>query len=204
MQEKTIYNYLCPMIAIDNTLNSDDLHKICFVCDLTKCKGACCVEGDAGAPLEEHEISELEDALDYIIPFMRPDGVKAVEQTGVFDFDSFGHYVTPLINDAECAFVIFSEDGTAACAIEKAWEAGKSTFRKPVSCHLYPIRISKYKDFDAVNYHEWHICRPALEHGKKLNVPVYVFLKDSLIRKYGEKWYENLRVGILAKSGGKK
>ncbi|MBW6491652.1 MAG: DUF3109 family protein [Lentimicrobium sp.] len=192
------------MIAIDNTLNSDDLHKVCFVCDLSNCKGACCVEGDAGAPLEEHEISELEDNLDYIKPFMRPDGVKAVEQMGVFDFDSFGHYVTPLINGAECVFVVFDDEGIAACAIEKAWEAGKSDFRKPVSCHLYPVRISKYNDFDAVNYHEWHICRPAQEHGKKLNVPVYVFLKDSLIRKYGEKWYNKLTKSIAEKTSKKK
>ncbi|PKP45332.1 MAG: DUF3109 domain-containing protein [Bacteroidetes bacterium HGW-Bacteroidetes-11] len=191
------------MIAIDNTLNSDDLHKVCFVCDLKKCKGACCVEGDAGAPLEEHEISELEDNLDRIKPFMRPDGIRAVEQMGVFDFDAHGHYVTPLINGAECAFVVFDDEGIAACAIEKAWEAGASHFRKPVSCHLYPVRISKYNDFDAVNYHEWHICRPALEFGKKLNVPMYVFLKDSLIRKYGEKWYKDLTVSIVAKTGRK-
>jgi len=180
------------MIAIDNTINSDDLAKVCFVCDLLKCKGACCVEGDAGAPLEEEEISELDDALDYIKPFMRQDGIDAVEKMGVFDFDSGGHYVTPLINGAECVFVVFTEDGTAACAIEKAWEAGKSRFRKPVSCHLYPVRISRYTDFDAVNYHQWNICQHALELGKKLNVPMYIFLKVALIRKYGEKWYKKL------------
>ncbi|KAF0198189.1 MAG: hypothetical protein FD166_1540 [Bacteroidetes bacterium] len=184
------------MIAIDDTINSDDLGKVCFVCNLGICKGACCVEGDAGAPLDEQEISELEDNLDYIKPFMNQAGIDVIEQTGVFDYDSYGHYVTPLVNGIECAFVVFNEEGIAGCAIEQAWEAGKSKFRKPVSCHLYPVRISRYNDFDAVNYHQWHICRPALELGKKLNVPLYVFLKDSLIRKYGEKWYEKLRRSI--------
>jgi len=194
------------MITIDNTNNSDDLANVCFVCDLAKCKGACCVEGDAGAPLEEYEISELEDALDYVKPFMRQEGIDAVEQSGVFDYDAGGNYVTPLINGAECVFVVFTEDGTAACAIEKSWEAGKSKFRKPVSCHLYPIRISHYKDFDAVNYHQWHICKPALEYGKKLNIPVYVFLKVPLIRKYGEKWYAALceRIAEHTKSASRK
>jgi hypothetical protein len=184
------------MIAIDDTINSDDLGKVCFVCNLGICKGACCVEGDAGAPLDEQEISELEDNLGYIRPFMNQAGIEVIEQTGVFDYDSYGHYVTPLVNGIECAFVVFNEEGIAGCAIEQAWEAGKSKFRKPVSCHLYPVRISRYNDFDAVNYHQWHICRPALELGKKLNVPLYVFLKDSLIRKYGEKWYEKLRRSI--------
>ena len=132
------------MIALDNTLCSDDLHKVCFVCDLQKCKGACCVEGDAGAPLDESEIAELEDNLDYIKPFMRPDGIREVEKNGVFDYDSSGQLVTPLVNGAECVFVDFDESGIAGCAIEKAWEAGASSFRKPVSCHLYPIRIGKY------------------------------------------------------------
>lgn len=191
------------MIAIDTTLNSDDLANVCFVCDLQRCKGACCVEGDAGAPLEEQEISELEDNIDYIRPFMRPEGIEIVEDLGVFDYDAHGHYVTPLINGAECAFVVFSDDGIAACAIEKAWEAGKSSFRKPVSCHLYPVRISKYNDFDAVNYHQWHVCQPALELGKRLNVPVYKFLRDSLIRKYGEQWYAKL-CGAIEKQNSKK
>jgi len=180
------------MIAIDNTLNSDDLGKVCFVCDLASCKGACCIEGDAGAPVDEHEISMLEDAIDAVRPFMRPQGIKVIDEMGVFEYDAQGNYVTPLVNGGECAFVVFGSDGLAACAIEKAWEAGKTTFRKPVSCHLYPVRISRYNDFEAVNYHQWHICRPALALGKKLNVPLYVFLKDSLIRKYGEKWYTQL------------
>lgn len=180
------------MIIIDDTIVSDQLRDTCFVCDLSKCKGACCVEGDAGAPLEEEEISILEDVVDHIKPFMRREGIEEVERNGVFDFDAGGHYVTPLVNGRECAFVAFNDEGVAMCAIENAWKAGKTDFRKPVSCHLYPVRLSRYKDFEAINYHEWHICKPALEYGKKLNLPVYQFLKEALIRKYGERYYEQL------------
>lgn len=180
------------MIIIDETIVSDQLRDTCFVCDLSKCKGACCVEGDAGAPLEEEEISILEDVVDHIKPFMRREGIEEVERNGVFDFDAGGHYVTPLVNGRECAFVTFNDEGVAMCAIENAWKAGKTDFRKPVSCHLYPVRLSRYKDFEAINYHEWHICKPALEYGKKLNLPVYQFLKEALIRKYGERYYEQL------------
>lgn len=179
------------MIAIDETLISDDLGKVCFVCDLSACKGQCCVDGDAGAPLDEEEIGILEDCLDEIKPFMTAEGIAQVEENGVFDYDMFGHFVTPLVNGRECAFV-YHENGIALCAIEKAYKEGKISFLKPISCHLYPVRLSKYNNFDAVNYHEWHICKPALINGKKLDVPLYVFLKDSLIRKYGEAWYNEL------------
>lgn len=180
------------MIVIDNTIVSDDLKEACFVCDLSKCKGACCVEGDAGAPLDEAEISILEDSIDYIYPYMRQESVREIERNGVFDYDEYGHYVTPLVNGKECAFVVFNDEGIALCAIENAWKEGKTTFRKPISCHLYPIRLSRYKDFEAVNYHQWHICSPAIEYGKKLKVPVYEFLKEALIRKYGERYFEQL------------
>ncbi len=179
------------MIAIDKTLISIELGSIYFACDLSACKGQCCVDGDAGAPLDEEEISILEDCFDEIKPYMTPEGIEQVELYGVFDYDMNGDYVTPLVNSRECAFV-YRDNGIAFCAIEKAWKEGKISFQKPISCHLYPVRISKYKDFDAVNYHEWHICKPALLNGKKNDVPLYVFLKDSLIRKYGEGWYQEL------------
>ncbi|MFZ4547843.1 MAG: DUF3109 family protein [Bacteroidales bacterium] len=179
------------MIAIDKTLISDDLRTECFACDLTACKGECCVDGDAGAPLEEEEISILEDSLDEIKPYMTQEGLEVVELGGLFDYDMFGHYVTPLVNGRECAFV-YRENGIALCAIEKANKEGKIEYLKPISCHLYPVRINKFKDFDAVNYHEWHICKPAVLNGKKNNVPLYIFLKDSLIRKYSEEWYNEL------------
>jgi hypothetical protein len=186
------------MILIDSTTISDDLCNVQFVCNLKKCKGACCVAGDAGAPLLEEEIGMLEDSLDEIKIHMTEKGIRVIEAIGVFDYDQAGEYVTPLVNDRECAFSGFT-GGIAWCAIEKAYEDGKIKFRKPVSCHLYPVRITKYAGYDAVNYHEWEICRPALVNGKRLGVPLYVFLKDSLIRKYGKAWYKKLEEEIKIK-----
>lgn len=179
------------MISIENTIISDDLKDVCFVCDLKKCKGACCVEGDAGAPLDVEEISIIEDDIDFIKPYMTAEGIAVIEKTGVFEYDTQGNIVTPLVNQCQCAFVYF-EDEIAKCAIEKAWEQKKIKFQKPVSCHLYPVRINNYKDFDAVNYNKWDICEKALVNGKRLNVKVYEFLKEPLIRKYGLKWYKEL------------
>lgn len=179
------------MIAVENILVSDDIRNIKFVCDLSKCHGACCVEGDAGAPLEEEEISLIEDAIDEIKAYMVPDGIAVIEKNGVFDYDMFGHFVTPLVHDQECAFVYF-EENVAKCAIEKAFGEGRIPFAKPVSCHLYPVRISGSNSFEAVNYHEWHICHDALKNGNKNDVPLYVFLKDALVRKYGPGWYNSL------------
>jgi hypothetical protein len=179
------------MIVIDDKTVSDDLARVKFVCNLKKCKGACCVEGDAGAPLLESEIGELEDSLDEIRIHMTDKGLRVVDEMGVFEYDEIGQFVTPLVNGRECAFANFS-DGIAWCAIEKAWQEGRTTFRKPVSCHLYPIRITSHKDYDAVNYHEWQICRHALVHGRRNDVPLYKFLKDSLIRRYGDVWYRKL------------
>ncbi|MEZ5083343.1 MAG: DUF3109 family protein [Bacteroidales bacterium] len=179
------------MIIIDDIIVSDEIRDARFCCHLQKCLGACCVEGDAGAPLEEEEISIIEDELENIKPYMRPEGIEVIEKTGVFDYDAHSEYVTPLINDRDCAFVYYN-NGVAACAIEKAYEEGKTKFRKPISCHLYPIRITKSKSFEAVNYHKWYICEPAKTHGKNLGIPLYKFVKDSLIRKYGEAWYKKL------------
>lgn len=179
------------MIAIDKTIISDDIQHVCFACDLEQCKGICCVEGDAGAPLDEDEIGVLEDELENFKAYMCPEGIAVVEQNGVFDYDEEGHYVTPLVKDQECAFVVF-EDGKALCAIEKAWKEGKTSFRKPISCHLYPIRIASLHDLEAVNYHAWSVCHQAVENGKKLKVPLYKYLKEPLLRKYGLEWYNEL------------
>jgi hypothetical protein len=179
------------MRIIDKTIISDEITSVHFACDLPKCKGACCIEGDAGAPLEEEEISLLEDHIDEIKPFMRPGGIKEIERTGVFDYDDAGKYVTPLVEGKECAFVYF-EDKIARCAVEKAYVEKAIPFRKPVSCHLYPIRIKRMKGNDAVNYHRWHICDPALEKGKKEKTLLYRFLEDAIIRKYGKAWFEKL------------
>jgi hypothetical protein len=179
------------MIKLDHTLISDDLKSVQFVCNLEKCKGACCVEGDAGAPLEEEEISVLEDYIDEIKPYMLEAGIREVENIGVFDYDADGKFVTPLVNGRECAFVYF-ENGITRCAIEKAFQEKKIPFAKPISCHLYPVRIHHLKMGDGVNYHKWHICNKALENGEKLKVPLYRFLEEALIRKYGRSWYNKL------------
>lgn len=179
------------MIEIDKTIVSTQLLEKKFVCDLTACKGACCVHGVSGAPLDKEEIPLIEKALDKIKPYMTPAGIKAVEEQGVSVVDEDGEDTTPLVKGKECAFVYF-ENKIALCAIEKAYKEGKIKNIKPISCHLYPVRINKYKAFDAVNYHQWSICKPACKCGEKLDVPVYKFLKAPLIRKYGEKWYKQL------------
>jgi hypothetical protein len=153
--------------------------------------GACCVEGDAGASLEGEEISFLEDYIDTIKTFMTPSGIREVEITGVFDYDAEGKFVTPLVNGNECCYVYF-EDKIARCAIEKAYQDAMIPFPKPLSCHLYPIRISQVGKRDTLNYHKWHICDKALTNGMKLKTPLYYFLKDALIRKYGKSWYNKL------------
>ncbi len=180
------------MIAIDNTLISENLLEKQFVCDLAACKGACCVEGDAGAPLSEEETQILEEIFDQVKPYMRPEGIKAVEEQGHWEMDSDGDFVTPLVEGKECAYVQFSENGTALCTIEQAHRDGKVDWKKPISCHLYPVRITKLKDYDALNYHKWHICSPACACGEKMEVAVYKFAKSALVRAYGEDWFEKL------------
>lgn len=182
------------MIQIDNKLVSDDLFEKRFVCNLSACKGACCVEGESGAPLEPSEVGKMEEILEDVIPFMRPAGIARVEEVGVFTVDLDGDYVTPLINDAECAFVQFDEAGIAKCAIELAYRAGKTDFPKPISCHLYPIRLAEIGDYTALNYHHWPICSPALECGGQLDIPVYRFLKGPIVRRFGEEFFEALNI----------
>ena len=181
------------MFVIKDTLVSEDLLEKEFVCDLSKCKGACCVEGDAGAPVENDEVAILKKEYPKFKSYLRDEGRKAVESQGTTVTDQRdGEPVTPLVNGAECAYAIFTEDGTATCGIEKAWEDGLTSFRKPVSCHLYPIRIDRYSGYDALNYHRWQICDPACKLGEELKVPVYKFTRDALIRKYGSEWYDEL------------
>ena len=180
------------MIELGRTIISEDILEKEFVCNLSACKGACCVEGDAGAPVDDAEAKILEDIFPKVKPFLRPEGVAAIEQQGTSVTDWDGELVTPLVKGKECAYVIFDEKGITKCGIEKAWEAGAVDFQKPVSCHLYPVRITVYKDFDAVNYHKWNVCSPACSLGKELEVPVYKFLKGALTRKYGEAWYGEL------------
>lgn len=180
------------MLAIQDTLVSEDLLERKFVCDLTKCKGACCVHGEAGAPLEESEVDILDNILDDVKPYMTEKGIRSVDQNGVFVVGFDNELETPLVDGNECAYVNFDNKGTAYCAIEKAHEDGKVNFKKPISCHLYPVRVKNYPNYQAVNYHEWKICAPACDLGANLEVKVYRFLKDSLVRKFGQNWYEEL------------
>ena len=180
------------MIQIDDKLISEDLFSEEFVCNLAKCKGICCVEGDAGAPLDEDETKILDEIYPKIKSYLRPEGIEAIEEQGTYPLDFEGDLVTPLVNNAECAYVIFDEKGYTKCAIEKAYEDGVIDWQKPISCHLYPIRITEYSNFSAINYHEWDICSDACTLGKELGVKVYQFLKKPLIRKYGEEFYQTL------------
>ena len=180
------------MIAIENTLVSDEILENAFVCDLNKCKGECCVAGDMGAPLDLDELPVLDAIYETIKPYLSATGIAALEKKGLYLIEEGeDEYTTPLIDGKECAYAIFDK-GIAACGIERAFLDGKINFKKPVSCHLYPVRINKYDGYDAVNYHHWEVCSPACSLGKKLKVPVYVFLKEPLLRKYGQEWYSQL------------
>ncbi len=179
------------MIAIKNTLVSEDLIQKKFVCDLNSCKGACCVEGESGAPLEKEELKELQDAYPHVKPFMTPDGIDAVEKYGVYVVDSDGDDTTTLVEGKQCAFSYF-EENIARCAIEKAWQEKKISFQKPVSCHLYPVRVTQENNVTQVNYEKWEVCKPACKCGEKLNVPVYKFTQAALIRKFGKEWFKQL------------
>lgn len=185
--------YFYSMIVIDDTIVSEHLLEKKFVCDLNACKGECCVAGDSGAPLDEEEIGILEEIWEEVKPYLPKDGVKAIEKQGVSVIDSDGDFTTPLVKGKHCAYTIFDQ-GIAKCGIEQAYYDGKIKWKKPISCHLYPVRIDKHKNYDAVNYHKWDICKPACECGAKLDVPVYKFLKDPLIRKYGKDWYKQLEL----------
>ena len=180
------------MIEIDDKIVSLDLLRECFVCDLGKCRGICCVEGNAGAPLEIEEVDTLEEEYENYKPYMKPEGIEAIERQGFMVVDDDGDYCTPLINDAECAYS-FEENGVTFCAIERAYREGKSSFYKPISCHLYPIRLVNFSNGSVgLNYHRWSVCRDAVECGRKLGVPVYKALKEPIIRRFGEEFYTAL------------
>lgn len=181
------------MIQIDDKLISEDIFSEEFVCNLSKCKGACCVEGDVGAPLDKNETLILDRIFDQIKPYLRPEGVKSIEEQGTWVLDpSDNDYVTPMVEGRECAYVIFDDKGITKCGIEKAYEDGAVDWQKPISCHLYPIRVDEYRTFTALNYHKWEICSDACTLGRELKVPIYKFVKTPLIRKYGEEWYQTL------------
>ncbi len=179
------------MFQLQKTIVSEEILEKEFVCNLSACKGACCVDGDAGAPLDENETKILAEIYPIVKPFLRPEGIKAIEAQGTHVTSDFGELETPLIDGKDCAYVIF--DGkTALCGIEQAYNQGIVAWKKPVSCHLYPIRVKEYSDFSAVNYHKWHICSDACALGEELGVPVYQFVKEALVRKFGQQWFDEL------------
>lgn len=180
------------MILIENTCISDDIEDQEFVCNLDKCKGACCVEGDSGAPLDEDELAILDEIYPEVEPYLTEAGKKVIATEGTWTKDWDGDYVTPIINGRECAYAIYDQKGILKCAIEEAYNDGKISYKKPISCHLYPIRVTKYEQYHALNYDRWEICSPACSLGQQLKVPVYKFLKAPLIRAYGEHWYQQL------------
>jgi hypothetical protein len=180
------------MIKIGNTIISDELLENFFVCDLEKCKGACCVEGDLGAPLERNELKPVRESYSAIEPYLTAESKTQIKKQGFYIKDFEGDHSTPTINGKECVFSIYDKKGILKCSFEKAWKEGKSEFRKPVSCHLYPVRVrKKYNNF-YVNYDRWSICDPACKLGEAMQMPLYVFVKDALIRKFGQEWYDKL------------
>lgn len=178
------------MIIVKNSIVSDDVADFRFGCDLACCKGACCVEGDSGAPLLEEEVAKLEAVLPEALPMMTDEGRMAVEIQGVAVRDKDGDLGTPLIDGGACAYTTYAPDGTALCALQKLY--------KPVSCHLYPIRVEDFGEFTAVNYHRWNICRCAKDKGD----PLYVYLKEPLIRRFGQEWYDELLEQINLRNNG--
>lgn len=180
------------MFQIGKTIISEEIIENDFVCNLNACMGACCIDGDAGAPLEDEETEILVDIYEDVKPFLREEGINAIESLGAFVKGEDGEWETPLVNGSECAYVVFSETGVTKCGLEEAFNQGASNWRKPISCHLYPIRVKEYTELMAVNYHKWEICDPACSLGDELKVPIYKFVKEALIRKFGEKWYAEL------------
>ncbi len=180
------------MIEIDGKIVSIDLLTECFSCDLAKCKGICCVEGNSGAPLEMEEVDLLEEGYEAYKPYLKPEGVEAIEKHGFVIVDMDGDLTTPLINDAECAYS-FEENGITLCAVERAWREGKLDFQKPISCHLYPIRVAKFRNGSVgLNYHRWNVCSTAVTCGKREGIPVYKSLKAPIERCFGKDFYKAL------------
>jgi len=183
------------MIAIDNVLVSNEMVKAQFVCDLTKCKGACCVDGDAGAPLNKEELDNINEVFDKVLPYLTKEGKAEIERQGRYVYDKEFGWVTPAINSKICVYGITDAQGIVKCGIEQAYLDGKIKWKKPISCHLFPaiVKESKRSDNVYVNYEPREDnCKAACSLGKKLKVPVYVFLKEALVRRFGKKFYEAL------------
>jgi len=182
------------MFQVGTTIISDDLFETEFVCNLQVCKGLCCIEGDAGAPLLEEEKAIFDRIYPEIKSYLTKAGIEAVEKQGKYVIDTEGELTTPLVNGKECAYVTQDENGIYHCGIEQAYNDKKIDWQKPISCHLYPVRVKDFGEFQSVNYNKWNICSSACELGKQLQIPLYRFLKDALIRKFGKDWYDEVEI----------
>ncbi len=182
------------IIQVADTLISSEIFSEHFVCHLEKCKGICCVEGDQGAPVDKNEVDLISENLKKIKPFMNSEFAEFVEKNGLFETDEWDDNHTNCLPSGECVFTYKNSNGVYSCAIETAYLNGEINFNKPISCHLYPIRIGKILESESINYHQWKICSPACENGQKLGVPLFVFLKNALIRKFGQDWYNELEL----------
>ncbi len=180
------------MFQLGKTIVSEEILEKDFVCNLSACKGDCCVHGDAGAPLEKKEAEMLDSIYEKVRPYLRPEGNAAIQKQGTFIEKDNGDLETPLVDGAECAYVTFDNKGIAHCGIEQAYNDEAISWQKPLSCHLYPVRITEYSAFSALNYHKWQICDPACSLGRELKIPIYKFVKDALIRRFGREWYSEL------------
>ena len=180
------------MIQISDTLISLDLVECYFCCDPTQCKGACCIEGEAGAPLEKDEFDKLRTILPAVWDDLTPEAQAVINRQGVGYIDPESDLVTSIVNGKDCVFACYADDGICKCAIEKAYHEGRIDFIKPISCRLYPVRVKHYKDYQAVNYHRWKICRSAEKAGEQKRLILYQFLREPLIGKFGEEWYHAL------------
>ena len=180
------------MLEIQNTLISLDLIERFFCCDLDACLGACCIEGDAGAPITTAEKEKIEEVLPTVYAELLPAARQEIDERGVSYIDEEDDLVTTIVNGRDCVFTCYDKGGKCLCALERAYREGKTDFRKPVSCHLYPVRITEYPSFTAVNFHRWKICRPAESLGRKLKIRAYQFLREPLIARFGKEWYDEL------------
>lgn len=192
------------IIEIDNVLVSTDIFTEYFCCDLDACKGICCVEGDAGAPVTIDEIAGIEDAIDTVWDDLSATAQAVIDKQGVAYTDRDGDLVTSIVGGKDCVFTCY-EKGCCLCALERAWRAGKTAFCKPISCALYPIREKKLSNgMVALNYNRWDVCHDAVKKGNELRLPVYRFLRDPLVRRFGEDFYQQLcdAAQLLASESG--
>ncbi len=188
------------MLIIDKVVIASDVISDEFVCDLHKCKGACCVEGENGAPLQEDELDKIDEVIEVVKPYLSQEAIDVLQGEGGYEIDEDGDYAVTAINGRECAFAFYDDKGILKCSIEQAHKDGKTDFQKPISCHMYPIRVQKLEGHEALNYERWHICSPACDLGQELKVPVYKFLREALTRRYGQAWYEKLEKTVQAKA----